>query len=73
MHNSLNKFNQVVKAIQDGNKVTCYGDNVSLEGNYSWQDKKLWINFKNGAAVSASYNDVISMKIHPKESIEIKS
>jgi hypothetical protein len=49
--------------MQNGKGVTCYGDNVSLEGAHSWQKKKLWINLKGGASVAADYRDVRSMEI----------
>ncbi len=57
------KFNRVVSAIQQGQQVSCYGDNVSLEGgDYSWQEKELWINLKSGASVLAGHREIRAME-----------
>ncbi|MEF1336144.1 hypothetical protein REH81_05035 [Vibrio rotiferianus] len=59
----MQSFNKVVEAIQSGRSVTCYGNEVSLEGKYDWQEKKLRINLSNGASYEADGRDVQAMKI----------
>ena len=59
----MHTFDEIVKALQSGSKVTCYGNTVTLEGCYDWQEKKLRINLSNGSSYIADGRDVQSMKI----------
>jgi hypothetical protein len=54
----------IVDNIKSGKKVTFCGDEVTLEGVSDWQEKKLWINLKNGASYIASWREIKSMDIH---------
>ncbi len=54
----MNTFEEIVKAIQSGYSVTCYGNKVTLEG-----ESDLWVNNKNGSAILAGYREICAMKI----------
>ena len=57
-------LNKIIDALKAGKVVTYCGHNVTLEGNYSWQVKNLWVNLNNGAAYKAGVKEVRAMIVN---------
>jgi hypothetical protein len=54
----------VIAAIGAGKSVVYCGNIVSVEGmDYSWQEKVVWINHKNGSGYIASGREFSSMNV----------